>query len=139
MARELHRKFADTLWIQQEDNIVTIGIHEDTLEDFEEIVSFDLPKETESVDPDSVIGSIETDDGTLDLYSPVSGTVVEINSTVIEDPSLIQEDPFDSWILKIETDENIDSLGEDEDEDEDEEDEDLDEDEDEESEEEEEE
>lgn len=120
MAREIHRKFADTLWIQQEDNIVTIGVHEDTLEDFEEITSFDLPKETETVDPDAVIGSIETDDGTIDLYSPVSGTVVEINSTVIEDPSLIQEDPFDSWILKIETDENIDSLAADEEEDEDE-------------------
>ncbi len=124
MAREIHRKFADTLWIQQEDNIVTIGVHEDTLEDFEEITSFDLPKETETVDIDAVIGSIETDDGTIDLYSPVAGTVVEINSTVIEDPSLIQEDPFDSWILKIETDENIDSLAADEDEeDEDEEDE----------------
>jgi glycine cleavage system H protein len=112
------KTFMGYLWVQQEDNIVTIGINEDGLEDFEEITSVELPAEQEKVEADSVIATIETDDGPLDIYTPVSGTVVEINSAAVEDPSLIMEDPFEEgWLVRIEADEE--DLDEDEDEDDD--------------------
>lgn len=124
------RNFMGYLWVQNEDGVLTIGINEDGLADFEKIVSVELPSENESVDEDQVIGTIETDDGPLDIYAPASGTVIEINQAVIDDPSLIQEDPYEEgWLVRIEADEDADDEDEDEDED-DEDDEDEDEDED---------
>ncbi|HEY1080039.1 MAG TPA: glycine cleavage system protein H, partial [Bdellovibrio sp.] len=118
---------------RQEDGVITIGINEDGLEDFEEITSVELPAEQEKIDADVVIGTLETDDGPLDIYSPVSGTVIEVNSQVIEEPSLIIEDPYEEgWLVRIEADEDLDDDEDedDEDDDDDDEDDDLDEDED---------
>ena len=88
------RNYMGYLWIQQADGVVTIGVNEDGLEDFESITSIELPTEQEKVEAEAVIGTIETDDGPMDIYSPVSGTVIEINSQVVEDPSIIMEDPY---------------------------------------------
>lgn len=120
--------FMGYMWIQKEDGVITVGINEEGLQDFDEITSIELPSENEKVEADTVIGTIETDDGPLDIYAPVNGTILEINPQVLENPSLIQDDPFDEgWLLRIETTEDFD---EDEDEDYDEDDEDEDEDED---------
>lgn len=113
------------LWYSQEDNIITIGINEDGLEDFEEISSVELPAEQEKVDADTIVATIETDDGPLDIYTPVSGTVIEINGQVVDDPSIIMEDPFEEgWLIRIEADEDLDEDDEDDDDDDDEDDED---------------
>ena len=125
MGSEDVRNFMGYLWIQQEDNVITIGINEDGLEDFEEITSVELPAEQEKVEADSIIATIETDDGPLDIYTPVSGTVIEINSQVVDDPSIIMEDPYEEgWLVRIEADEDFDEDDEDEDDDDDDEDED---------------
>ncbi len=117
------KNFMGYLWLQEEDGIITIGINEEGLQDFDSISSVDLPAEQEKVEADVVIGTIETNDGPLDIYAPVSGVVVEINQQVIDNPSLIQEDPFDEgWLVRIEANEDLDEDEEDEDdEDEDEE------------------
>ncbi len=126
MASDDVRNFMGYLWIRQEDGIITIGINEDGLEDFEEISSVELPAEQEKVDADVVIGTLETDDGPLDIYSPVSGTVIEVNSQVIDEPSIIMEDPYEEgWLIRLEADEDLDE-DEDEDDDDDEDDEDED-------------
>ncbi len=124
MAADDVRNFMGYMWVRQEDGVITIGINEDGLQDFEEISSVELPAEQEKVDADVVIGTIETDDGPLDIYSPVAGTVVEINSQVIDEPSLVIEDPYEEgWLVRIEADEDLDEDEEDdEDEDEDEDD-----------------
>lgn len=125
MASDNVRNFMGYLWIREEDGIITIGINEDGLEDFEEISSVELPAEQEEVDADVVIGTLETDDGPLDIYSPVSGTVIEINSQVIDDPSIIMEDPLEEgWLIRIETEEDMDDEDEDDEDDDDDEDED---------------
>ncbi len=107
--------FMGYMWIQKEDGVITVGINEEGLQDFDEITSIELPSENDKVEADTVIGTIETDDGPLDIYSPVNGTILEINPQVLESPSLIQEDPYEEgWLLRIETNEDLD---EDEDED----------------------
>lgn len=122
------RNFMGYLWVQQTDGIVTIGINEDGLADFEEIQSIELPPEGEEIEADVVLGTVETDDGPLDIYSPVSGTVLEVNSQVIDEPSLIQEDPYEEgWLIKIEAEDDLgDEDDDDDDEDEDNEEEDED-------------
>jgi len=120
------RNFMGYLWVQKEDGVITIGVNEDGVEEIEKINSVELPLEGEVIEADVVIGSVETDDGPLDIYSPVSGTVAEINSAVIEEPSLIQDDPYDSWLLKIETKEDLDDMDDEEEDEDDEDDEDED-------------
>lgn len=106
------------MWYRLEDGIITIGINEEGLADITEITSVDLPPEQEKVEEDVAIGVIETDDGPLNIYSPVAGTVIEVNSAVLEEPSVIQEDPFEEgWLLRIEATEELDEDEEDEDED----------------------
>lgn len=117
------RNFMGYMWIQDEDGIITVGINEEGLADFEEITSVDLPAEQDKVEADEVCGTVETDDGPLDIYSPVSGTVIEVNSAVIDDPSLIQEDPFEEgWLIRVEASEPLDEDEDEEDDDDDEED-----------------
>jgi glycine cleavage system H protein len=114
------RNFMGYMWIQEEDGIITIGINEEGLADFDEITSVDLPAEHDKVEADEVCGTVETDDGPMDIYSPVSGTVIEVNAAVIDDPSLIQEDPFEEGrLIRVEATE---ALDEEDEEDEDEED-----------------
>ena len=121
------KNFNHHMWYQESEGIITIGINEEGLADITEISTVDLPPEQEKVEEDVAIGTIETDDGPLDIYSPVEGTVIEINAQVLEDPSIIQDDPYEEgWLLRIEASEEI---VEDEDEDEEDEDDDLDDDE----------
>lgn len=125
MASDDVRNFMGYLWIREEDGIITIGINEDGLEDFEAISSVDLPAEQEQVDADVVIGTLETDDGPLDIYSPVSGTVIEVNTQVVDEPGIIMEDPYEEgWLIRIEADEDLDDEEEDDDDDDDDDDED---------------
>lgn len=117
------RNYMGYLWVQQTDGVVTIGVNEDGLEDFESISSIELPAEHEKVEAEAVIGTIETDDGPMDIYTPVSGTVIEVNSTVIEDPSIIMEDPYEEgWLVRIEADEDLDDEDDEDDDDDDDED-----------------
>ena len=132
MAKDLTgeiKNYNHHMWYQEDDGIITIGINEEGLADITEITSLDLPPEQEKVEPDVAIGTIETDDGPLDIYSPVEGVVIEVNANVLDDPSVIQDDSYEEgWLLRIEATADVDD---DEDEDE-EDDDDLDEDEDEE-------
>lgn len=122
---EQYRNYMGYLWFQKEDNVYTVGINEDAVDEIEKITALDLPAEGETVEVDVVCGSIETDDGQMDVYVPVTGVVTELNTAVMEDPTLIQEDPYDGWLFKIESDEDYEEPDdEDEDEDEDEDDDD---------------
>lgn len=128
------KNFNHHLWYTESEGIITIGINDEGLADITEINSVDLPPEQEKVDSDLAFGSIETDDGTLDLFSPIEGTIIEVNSQVLEDPSIIMEDPYEEgWLVRIEAEGEIEDVEEDDEDedddlDEDEEDEDSDED-----------
>ncbi len=114
------------MWYQEEDGIITIGINEEGLADITEINSVDLPPEQEKVEEDVPIGTIETDDGPLDIFSPVAGTVIEVNAGVLEDPSLVMDDSYEEgWLLRIEASEELSDEEDEDEDDEDDEDDDL--------------
>lgn len=90
-------------WVLIDDGVVTIGINDQGLEEFTDINSLNMPTDGEEVITDEVCGELDTDQGPMNLYSPVEGSVVEINEAVIENPSLIMEDPYgDGWLFKVE-------------------------------------
>ena len=110
------KNFNHNLWYSEEDGIITIGINEDGLEDITEINTIDLPPEQEKVEADTAFGSVESDDGTIDIVSPFDGTIIEVNSQVVDDPAVLMEDPYEEgWLVRVEVAGEIDDEEEDED------------------------
>lgn len=92
-------------WISVEDGVVTIGLTEDAVSDLSDNIAVNMPEQDDVVSAGKICGDIESDNGTINLYSPVSGTVLEVNETVLENPSIIQDDPIDEgWLFKVEAD-----------------------------------
>ncbi len=90
-------------WARIEDeNKVAIGLSEYAVQELGEIIYVEMPEIGQEVNQMEVIGSVESLKGTMEIYSPVSGTVEEINEMLIDDPSLLNEDPYgDGWIAII--------------------------------------
>ena len=90
-------------WARIEDEeTVSIGISEFAVEELGEITYVELPAIGQEVSQMEVIASVESLRDTMDIYSPVSGEVIEINEMLIDDPSLINEDPYgNGWIAII--------------------------------------
>ncbi len=110
-------------WLLPEDDQLTIGINEEGLDEIGEITKVMLPSEGDKVRADEIFGEIETDEGPLNIYSPVDGKIVEVNSAVLESPELIMEDSFgDGWLVRIEMNdpEDIHGIGKDDDDEDDE-------------------
>jgi glycine cleavage system H protein len=90
-------------WARIDNGSVVIGITDYAQDSLGEVVYVELPEEGAKVAMSETFGVIESTKAVSDLYSPVSGTVVEVNDTLLDSPELINEDPYDEgWILRIE-------------------------------------
>lgn len=95
----------DHEWAQVDENIVTVGITEFAQEQLGEVVYVELPEEGAKVNQGESFGVVESVKAASDLYSPVSGTVIEVNSSLLEDPSALNDDPMnEGWLIRIEMD-----------------------------------
>ena len=95
----------DHEWAQVDENIVTIGITEFAQEQLGEVAYVELPEEGAKVNQGEGFGVVESVKAVSDLYAPVSGTVIEVNSALLEDPSSLNDDPMnDGWLIRIEMD-----------------------------------
>jgi len=95
----------DHEWAQVDENIVTVGITEFAQEQLGEVVYVELPEEGAKVNQGESFGVVESVKAASDLYSPVSGTVIEVNSGLLEDPSPLNDDPMnEGWLIRIEMD-----------------------------------
>ncbi|GCE77621.1 glycine cleavage system protein GcvH [Cellulomonas biazotea] len=80
----------------------TVGITSTAAEALGDIVYLELPAVGEQVVAGAVVGEIESTKSVSELFSPVSGTVVEVNQDAVDDPSLVNADPFGrGWLLKV--------------------------------------
>ncbi len=89
-------------WISLDDrNTVTIGITHYAQDRLGEIVSWRLPRKGQSFEKNHIFGLIESNKHVSDLYLPVSGEVVELNSSLT--PGLISDDPMrQGWLVRVE-------------------------------------
>jgi glycine cleavage system H protein len=95
----------DHEWAQVDENIVSIGITEFAQEQLGEVVYVELPEEGAKVNQGESFGVVESVKAASDLYAPVSGTVIEVNTALLEDPSSLNDDPMnDGWLIRIEMD-----------------------------------
>ncbi len=97
-----HLRFStDHEWV--EDSIpATIGITDTATEALGDIVYLELPSVGEVVTAGAVIGEVESTKSVSELFSPVSGTVTEVNHAAVDDPSIVNEDPYgEGWLVKV--------------------------------------
>lgn len=93
----------DHEWIRVEGNIGTIGITHHAQGELGDIVYIDITDETATVSVGDSFGTIEAVKTVADLYSPVSGKIVEVNTGINSAPETVNSDPYvDGWIVKIE-------------------------------------
>ncbi len=91
------------IWVRIDGNIATIGITDYAQESLGEILSVEFTEIDTYVERDETFGSIESTKTVVDLISPVSGTVVNINEDINEDIGIINSDPHDiGWLIVME-------------------------------------
>ncbi|NLJ41938.1 MAG: glycine cleavage system protein GcvH [Clostridiales bacterium] len=89
-------------WVKVEGNRAYIGITDFAQDELGDIVFVELPDVGTNLDADDILGTIESVKAASDIYAPVSGTIVEVNSELEESPELINEDPYEAWVAVIE-------------------------------------
>lgn len=95
----------DHEWAQVDENIVTVGITEYAQNSLGEIVYVELPEEGQKVTQNESFGVVESVKAVSDLYAPVSGTVIEVNTGLVDDPTGLNDDPINNgWLIRIEMD-----------------------------------
>ena len=100
-------------WIKLDGEIATIGITKHAAEMLGDIVFVELPEKGSSVTKDGNAGVVESTKAASDVYTPVSGEVIENNQSIVDDPSKINLDPENTaWFfkLKIKDKSELDSL-----------------------------
>ncbi len=90
-------------WIRVEGNVATVGISDHAQEELTELVFIELPeigRELEAEEACAVVESVKT---ASDIYSPLTGKVVDANDHVSENSGIVNDDPYkDGWLFKIE-------------------------------------
>lgn len=89
-------------WIQVEGNKGTVGITDYAQNSLGDIVFVEAPKVGAKVEKGAVFGSVESVKAVSDLYSPVSGTVTEVNELLASAPEKLNTDAHTAWIIKVE-------------------------------------
>jgi len=93
----------DHEWAKVQGNTATIGITHHAQDALGEIVFVDLPEAGRQIKKGDTFGAVESIKAVSDLYSPISGKVVEVNKTLAGEPGRINSDPYDSaWMVKVE-------------------------------------
>ena len=93
---------ADHEWIAVDGDIATVGITAYAAEKLGDVVYVDLPKVGSKVSATTVVGEIESTKSVGELFAPVTGEVVEINQAIIDQPDLVNADPFgNAWMIKV--------------------------------------
>ena len=89
-------------WIKLEGDVATIGITKHDTEMLGDIVFTELPEKGSNVEKDGTAGVVESTKAASDVYTPVSGEVVETNQAIVDDPSKINQDPENTaWFFKL--------------------------------------
>ncbi len=90
-------------WVKVEGNTAIVGITDYAQDSLGDVVYVELPQEGGSVTKNEPFGVVESVKAVSDLYSPISGSVTEVNDAIIDSPEAINEDPYgDAWMIKVE-------------------------------------
>lgn len=89
-------------WVKVEDGFAYIGITDYAQDSLGEVVFVELPEENEQVTQFNEFAAVESVKAASDLNAPLSGVIVTVNEELEDNPELLNEDPYENWIIKIE-------------------------------------
>ena len=89
-------------FVRVEGNVGFVGITDYAQNALGTVVYVDMPDVDDEVEAGEEFGAVESTTAASDLISPVSGTVIEVNEALEDQPELINEDAFENWIIKVE-------------------------------------
>lgn len=89
-------------WLQLEDGVATVGLTDFAQDALGDIVFVNLPQPGDEVNAGEALGDVESVKAVSDVISPVSGVVLEVNEELVDNPALVNEDPYGAWLIKVE-------------------------------------
>ena len=102
MYPEDYKYSEDHEWIRIEDDICVVGITDYAQDELGEVVFVELPEAGQTFEAHDEIGSIESVKAVAEVYTPISGEVVEVNEALEEAPETVNKDPHgEGWLVKI--------------------------------------
>ncbi|NLA70531.1 MAG: glycine cleavage system protein GcvH [Clostridiales bacterium] len=100
----------DHEWLNYEGDVAVIGITDYAQESLGDLVFVNLPEVGDEVVAGEVFGDVESVKAVSDIFSPVSGTVCEVNEELLDAPEKINEDAWEAWFIKVENVTDTDTL-----------------------------
>jgi glycine cleavage system H protein len=100
-------------WVRVDGETGTVGITDHAQKELGEIVYLELPEVGHVFNAEDEFGTVESVKAVSELFTPVSGEVVEINKSAVGEPGIVNDDPYgDGWLIKVKlsTDEDISKL-----------------------------
>ena len=100
-------------WVRIDGDVGTIGITDYAQKELGEIVYLEMPEVGHVFNADEEFGTVESVKAVSELFTPVSGEIVEVNKAAIAEPGIVNDDPFgDGWLIKMKlsTDEEVGKL-----------------------------
>jgi glycine cleavage system H protein len=93
------------IWIRVEGERAVVGLTDYAQDELGLVASLELPDTGDEVEQEDSMGTIEARKTVAELYAPFSGTVLEVNHELLDNPSLVNDDPYDGgWLLEISLD-----------------------------------
>ncbi|MBQ1395965.1 MAG: glycine cleavage system protein GcvH [Eubacterium sp.] len=89
-------------WVRMEDGIAVVGISDFAQDALGDVVFVNLPEVGDEAVAAEAFGDVESVKAVSDLISPVTGTVCAINEELLDAPELLNQDPYEAWIIKVE-------------------------------------
>ena len=98
-------------WIRPTDGTARVGITDFAQDELGDVVFVELPDDGEELASGAEFGVVESIKAVSDIFAPVAGTVTAVNETLLDEPELVNEDPYgDGWMLELDTDDDLDDL-----------------------------
>ncbi len=92
----------DHEWVKIEANKATVGITDYAQDSLGAVVFIELPQEGDELAKEDVLGAVESVKAASDIYAPLSGRILTVNSPLEDNPELLNEAPYDSWLVVLE-------------------------------------
>lgn len=90
-------------WVNMiDDTTATVGLTDYAQSELGELVFVNLPEEGDDVEAGTPFADVESVKAVSDVYSPVTGTVAEINEELLDAPGNINEEPYEAWMIRVE-------------------------------------
>lgn len=89
-------------WLKMEDGVAVVGLTDFAQDSLGDIVFVNLPQPGDPVNAGEAFGDVESVKAVSDVISPVSGVVLEVNEELMDNPALVNEDPYNAWFVKVE-------------------------------------